>query len=301
MPAALEAGQLRHALTQLRTAHPVLDARTRDGQLWVGESAGADCLRVQTPEGELEAAAEQAFDQALSRLDPAAGVMMQAVLLQGDGRSQGLVLTIHHLATDGVSWRILLEELRQLAEAAMHGETPTLPAEETSLYEWSRWLREDSTTRTAELPFWRAMLADGAPRLGTRALDVEHDRPAALRERRMLLDGELTAALLATLPHSYRANVEEIILSALALACRQHFGAAQLRVGVESHGRADVGANDLARTLGWLTAEYPLLIPLDDAPAHQAVRAVKGVLRAVRDRGIGYGQLRYLHPQHRLS
>ena len=303
VPAALEAGQLRHALTQLRTAHPVLDARTRDGQLWVGESAGADCLRVQTPEGELEAAAEQAFDQALSRLDPAAGVMMQAVLLQGDGRSQGLVLTIHHLATDGVSWRILLEELRQLAEAAMRGETPTLPAEETSLYEWSCWLREESESaaRTAELPFWRAMLADGAPRLGARALDVAHDRPAALRERRMLLDGELTAALLATLPHSYRANVEEIILSALALVCRQRFGAAQLRVGVESHGRADVGANDLARTLGWLTAEYPLLIPLDDAPAHQAVRAVKGVLRAVRDRGIGYGQLRYLHPQHRAE
>ncbi len=121
VPAELQPEQLRDALDQLRAAHPALGARIRDGRLVVEEAASAEFMQVQAVSGELEPAAEQAFDAALEHLDPAAGAMMQAILLQRDGQSLGLVLAIHHLVVDGVSWRILLEELRQVADSAMQG------------------------------------------------------------------------------------------------------------------------------------------------------------------------------------
>ena len=298
VPAELQPQQLRYALEQLHTAHPALGARIRDGQLVVETAAAGELMQVNTVSGELESAAEQAFDAALDHLDPAAGAMMQAILLQRDEQSLGLVLAIHHLVVDGVSWRILLDELRQVADSAMQGQPIMLPPEETSLYEWSARLRADVERREAELPFWRQMLADDVPRLGRRALDPQTDRLASVSERRTLIDSRLTAALLGTLPQGYRAQVEEIMLCALAQACRQRFQAASLRFSLESHGRAELDDGlDLARTVGWLTAEYPLRIELHDAEHNEAVRAVKRATRAVADRGIGYGQLRYLHPR----
>lgn len=121
VPAELQPQQLRDALEQLRTAHPALGARIRDGQLVVETAAAGELMQVNTVSGELELAAEQAFDAALDLLDPAAGAMMQAILLQRDEQSLGLVLAIHHLVVDGVSWRILLDELRQVADGAMQG------------------------------------------------------------------------------------------------------------------------------------------------------------------------------------
>ncbi|RTG14669.1 amino acid adenylation domain-containing protein, partial [Serratia marcescens] len=298
VPAELQPEQLRYALEQLRAAHPALGARIREGQLVVETAAAGELMQVHNVSGELELAAEQAFDAALDHLEPAAGTMMQGILLQRDGQSLGLVLAIHHLVVDGVSWRILLDELRQVADSAMQGQPITLPPEETSLYEWSARLRADAERREAELPFWRRMLADGAPRLGHRALDPLSDRTGDVSEKRTLLDSRLTAALLGTLPQGYRAQVEEIMLCALAQACRRRFQAASLRFSLESHGRAELDDGlDLARTVGWLTAEYPLHIELHDAEHNEAVRAVKRATRAVADRGVGYGQLRYLHPQ----
>lgn len=298
VPTQLQSAHLQYALEQLRMVHPVLCAFTRENHLLVGDPGVGECFGIQPLTGTLEETAERAFQLALSSLDPAAGSMMQAILLQEQGLAQGLVLVIHHLAIDGVSWRILLDELRHLSVQAMQGQFVTLPAEETTLYEWSGHLLADSVKRESELPFWQAMLADGVPLLGGRELDPTTDRVGMQQEKRTLLDGEITAALLGALPCNYRANIDEIILCVLAMACRRYFGVSQLRFSVESHGRAELdGSIELARTLGWLTAEYPVLINLDDEQPHAMVRAVKQVLRAVPDRGIGYGQLRYLNPQ----
>ncbi|MBI0525335.1 hypothetical protein F7116_22855, partial [Dickeya dianthicola] len=80
----------------------------------------------------------------------------QSVLLQRDERACGLVLVVHHLVVDGVSWRVLLPELRQAAEAAMAGRPAVLPAEECSLVDWSASLKEQVAARRAELPLWQS-------------------------------------------------------------------------------------------------------------------------------------------------
>lgn len=300
VPSELNGAQLEQALLTLSVAHPALAAFTRDNQLIVGEARPAGFSRWSDTHALYHApeiCAEDAFKAAVARLDPANGVMMQATLLQQGQQTFGLVLVVHHLVVDGVSWRVLLDELRQAAEAAMTGTPLVLPAEETSLHDWSDSLLRGVAQRAAELPFWQSMLQHPLPPLGQRALR-DTDRHGALREKRTLLNASQTEALLTTLPPRYRANVEEILLSALTLALNDRFSVTQLRYTLESHGRAEPEGNiDLARTVGWLTAEYPLLVQLDKSDGsrlHDAIRAVKSVLRAVPDRGIGYGQLRYL-------
>lgn len=304
VPEVLQPAHLTLALSALAQAHPALTALTRDGQLVIEASASAtvsihsETLTAQEP---VDAAAERAFEAAVTRLDPAAGRMMQAILLQRDGRACGLVLVIHHLVVDGVSWRVLLPELRQAAEAAMAGQPTALLAEECSLFDWSSSLKGQVTARRAELPFWQSALAASLPRLGQRRLDPERDREQTRQLARQVLDAGLTHAVLTTLPERYHARVDEILLGALMQACHRRFGVQPLRLALESHGRIDTADGlDLGRTVGWLTAEYPVCI---DAPAAQAatpwaiLRSVKGALRAVPDRGVGYGVLRYLDAQ----
>ncbi|RLM24495.1 non-ribosomal peptide synthetase [Brenneria alni] len=301
VPAALQQTHVEQALSALRDTHPALAAFTRDDRLIVGEqpplavSSYCDLWQIT---GDLAVSAEQAFDAALEKLQPAAGLMMQAVLLQQENQSCGLVIVIHHLVVDGVSWRELLPELQQTAEAVMNGQTPLLTPEATSLHDWSAWLLADLPRRRAELPFWQSMLREPLPLLGQRPLEPAQDRQHTQREKRLLLDATRTVALLTSLPHHYRAGVEEMLLSALGLACHRHYGISQLRVMLESHGRAEVeNGMDVSHTVGWLTAEYPVHMVWPTAQAdtpRQAVRAVKRVLRAIPDRGIGYGMLRYL-------
>ncbi|MFP1920863.1 amino acid adenylation domain-containing protein [Lonsdalea quercina] len=302
VPEEMDAAHTALALAALIASHPVLAAYTQDERLVVGEPprhAAASLCRTLAVEGDAEAAAEQAFDEAVGRLDPAQGVMLQAVLLRrNEAQSCGLVLVIHHLAVDGVSWRVLLPELRQAAEAVLAGQTATLPEEACSLHDWSSHLLADIPRRRDELAFWQSMLPPDVPRLGRRPLAEEQDRQSRQCEQRLLLNAQQTEALLTTLPLRYRAGVEETLLCTLALACARRFAVSRLRLTLESHGRSDQDDRiDLTRTLGWLTAEYPVCLDWSDADAAQpwqVMRAVKRVLRAVPDRGIGYGVLRYL-------
>ncbi|MEC5342633.1 non-ribosomal peptide synthetase [Brenneria populi] len=301
VPAALRSTHLEQALAALSATYPALAAFTRDNRLIVGErppAARPPRCEVWRITGDLADGAERAFEAALEQLQPAAGVMMQAVLLQRENQSCALVMVIHHLAVDGVSWRILLPALRQAAEAALAGQAIAPAPETASLHDWSSWLLADVPRRRAELPLWRSMLQAPLPLLGRRPLDAARDRQRTQREKRLLLDAAPSAALLTSLPQRYRAGTEEMLLAALGLACQRHYGVSRLRVMLESHGRADVANSlDLSRTLGWLTAEYPVLMTwpasADDTPP-QIVRAVKRVLRAIPDRGIGYGVLHYL-------
>ena len=295
VPPQLQLAQVEQLIDQLAQAHPALNAFTRGDRLVVGETLTSRPARVRTLAVEdRDSAAEQAFSEDANALDPAAGALLKATLLQQHGASCALVLTLHHLIVDGVSWRVLLDELQLAGEALLNNTPLTLPAEETSLHDWSAALLANLAARANEMPFWQQMLAEPLPPIGQRAIQLS-DRQ---QHQRTLLDAATTHALLNTLPHHYRATSEELLLTLLTLALRQHNGSALQRVTLESHGRAELHAQqDLARTVGWLTAEFPLLLPLPDnphAPLNDSVRAVKAVLRAVPDRGIGYGQLRWL-------
>ncbi|MFD9593162.1 amino acid adenylation domain-containing protein [Kitasatospora sp. NPDC059973] len=322
VPAGLDRARLTAALDTLTDHHDALRLRldiAADGT-WTqqirpaGSAPAAERLRHLTvAPAELSAAAAIEREAAVDRLDPEQGVVLQAVHLDAGPDTDGLlVLAAHHLAVDGVSWRILLPDLR----AAYEGR-PLDPVA-TSPRGWALGLAEAATGDRirAELPGWQAVLADGAgPLLGDRPLDPARDTAATTRRLRLTLPAARTAPLLTAVPATHRAGVDHTLLAGLALALlgrrRDRHGAgarADLLLRLEGHGREDqlVPGADTTRTVGWLTTEFPARLDLagldldealtGGAAAGRALALVKEQLRALPNAGAGYGLLRHLDP-----
>ncbi|GGK35985.1 putative non-ribosomal peptide synthetase [Pilimelia terevasa] len=223
-------------------------------------------------------------------LDPAAGELLRAALVRAPaGEPDRLVLVIHHLAVDGVSWRVLLADLR----AACAGE-PLAPVGTS----WRRHAillaeRGESGAHRGELAHWRDAL-DG-DRIAARPLDPAADTVATAAVTRTLATPQQTAAVLTALPAAYRAGVDEILLAALTLALRRWKPLDSVSVTMEGHGR-DRSEVDLARTVGWFTSEHPVRVPTA-GDVGRLLRAAKEAARALP--GVGYGVLRHLDPTTR--
>ncbi|GGM49097.1 hypothetical protein GCM10012275_20030 [Longimycelium tulufanense] len=254
---------------------------------------------------------------ATNRLDPTTGVTLQAVHLDVDHGAAGrLLVTAHHLAVDGVSWRILLGDLAAACRAAARGARPALEPVPTSFRRWAQALQDHarSPQRMAELETWTAALGEGAVP-ATRAPGTARDATGSTRQISRTLPTDHTEPLLTTVPQALDATTHELLLAALAMAVAggrhrdAHPGAGDaVIVTVQGHGREQqlLASADLARTVGWFTTAYPVRLeigPIDWAGAAagggeiaEAVKRVRETLRTVPDHGIGYGLLRYLNP-----
>ena len=170
----------------------------------------------------------------------------------------------------------------------------------------------------AELPAWEAILDGGMPLIPGAALDPARDTVASAGHLRVDLPARLTAALLAAVPAAFHARINDVLLAALAVAVaawrrrRGDAGDGAVLVDLEGHGREPMADGiDLAHTVGWFTSLYPVgldvgPIDLDEALAGGAamgvaLKRVKEQLRAIPGRGLGYGLLRYLHPEARAA
>ncbi|MGW6598678.1 amino acid adenylation domain-containing protein [Streptomyces sp. NPDC055036] len=247
-------------------------------------------------------------------LDPAVGGMVSAVFLDGGPLRPGrLVLVVHHLAVDGVSWRILLPDLAAAHRAIADGRPPVLPSVGTPFRDWAGYLAGQGETgaRQGELALWKEALSGGD------ALTDAPEEVAAGATRRFAatLPPERTRPLLTEVGAAFRCGVEPVLLTGLALAMeewRRRRGRAPggdsrgVVVELESHGRPELPEMDLSRTVGWFTSMFPVRLENTGCvwtdvwtagPAlGRALKRVKERLRAVPDLGIGYGVLRHLDP-----
>ncbi|MCI3927853.1 non-ribosomal peptide synthetase [Streptomyces sp. AN091965] len=265
-----------------------------------------------------QAAAE--LDAAAGLLAAEAGVMARFVWFDAGTEHTGrLILVLHHLVVDGVSWSILLPDLAAAWKDVREGRTPDLAPVGTSARRWAHALADEaaSAERGAELSLWRSIVAGPDPVLGSRPLDPAVDTIATIEYVHQELSPQATEALLTSLPAAYRGGVNDGLLAALALAVAKwrtqrgidETAANSLLLRMEGHGREEAAAPgaDLSRTVGWFTSMYPVRlnvtgVDLDEAlaggaAAGTAVKAVKEQLLAVPDKGIGYGLLRYLNPE----
>ena len=238
------------------------------------------------------AAAAQAAE---GRLAPAAGVMVQAVWFDAGAQDAGrLLLTIHHLAVDGVSWRILLPDLAAAWAAIARGEEPALPARGTSLRRWAQRLAVEAQDagRVGELSFWSGMLSAPSLSLVDGALDPARDTAGTAGHLTLTLPASLTGALLTRLPAAFHGGINDVLLSGLVVAvadwCRRRGRGAGRGSGqavlldLEGHGREEIFADvDLSRTVGWFTSLFPVRL---DPGALDLEEALGGRCRA-RARG----------------
>ncbi|EWS95122.1 non-ribosomal peptide synthetase [Streptomyces filamentosus] len=252
--------------------------------------------------------------EAADRLDPTAGVILQAVWCDAGHDPGHLVLVVHHLAIDGVSWRILLPDLAEAYTAHANGQPPTLQPVATSLRQWAEALHglAHSPEREAELPLWSGILAGADPLLGRRAPDPTRDVFARRRTLTLTLPDTWTTEVLTNVTKTFHTEVNEVLLTAMALAVqdwrhRRQLPGSTVLLDVEGHGREDItDTNDLSRTIGWFTTLFPLRLEphvtnWDElwaaGPATgTALKHIKEQIRALPDHGIGYGLLRHLNP-----
>ncbi|MGV4982340.1 amino acid adenylation domain-containing protein [Streptomyces sp. NRAIS4] len=268
-------------------------------------------------EAQLRDVADKEAAAARDRLDPWNGVTLQAVWFDtGDDHTGHLLLTLHHLVVDGVSWRILLPDLATAWQAAARGTTAQLPATGTAFRTWARHLVTEATSerRGAELGLWRDLLTAPTPPVALRPLDPAEDTAATARSLTLTLPAEDTEPLLTTVPAAFHAKVDDVLLTAFALAvadwrARRGLGdGGAVLLDLEGHGResGDSGA-DLSRTIGWFTTLYPVRLDPGALDRHEAlsggpaagtaVKRIKEQLRALPDGGQGYGLLRHLNPE----
>jgi non-ribosomal peptide synthase protein (TIGR01720 family) len=233
-------------------------------------------------------------------LDLEAGPLVRVVYYEMGGRqADRLLLVAHHLVVDGVSWRILLEDLQTAYRQARDGQEVKLPLKTSAYRTWAERLEAYAQTEELEKEkgYWL-----GEVRRGVRPIPV--DNPAGRDENlvgtaeqvRVALGVEETKALLHAVPPVYNTQIQEVLLTALVEACLRWSGSNRLLVDLEGHGRVELfGDLDLTRTVGWFTSLYPVVLtkPVGSGVG-QAMMAVKEEMRGVPHEGIGYGILRYL-------
>ncbi|WP_206306459.1 non-ribosomal peptide synthetase [Streptomyces malaysiense] len=325
LPDGIDAAGLTATVQAVLDAHDVLRSRLLtegDGALETaapGSVPAESVLRRVACDGNWHGDAwrqllTRELDAAAGRLDPAAGTMAQLVwFAPRDGGAGRLLAVLHHLVVDGVSWRILLPDLAAAWEQVRAGRTPVLPAVGTSARRWAHALAEEAARpeRQAELPYWQAVLEGPDPLLGTRPVDPATDTMDTVRRAHVTVPAEVTRTLLTALPAAFHGGVDDGLLTALALAlatwrARRGITESSALIRLEGHGREEelVPGADLSRTVGWFTSVFPVRLDVTGcdlaealaggAAAGRAVKAVKEQLRAIPDKGMGFGLLRHL-------
>jgi amino acid adenylation domain-containing protein/non-ribosomal peptide synthase protein (TIGR01720 family) len=297
---------LERVVEQLLAHHDALRLRfTQTAAGWRQFNQAAEQSQVfshidlsQLQEAEQRRAVEKQAAAAQASLNLSDGPLLRVVFFDFGERKPGcLLLLIHHLAVDGLSWRILLEDLSAAYEQLERGEAIRLPPKTTSFKSWSEKLTAyaQSDELGAESNYWLAELGAGAARLPVDYPGGDNTAGSA-QVVTAELDVEETRALLQDVPAAYRTQINDVLLTALARASQSWSGASSLLVELEGHGREEVLEDvNLSRTVGWFTTRFPVRLDLEgaDEPAH-ALKAVKEQLRRVPQRGIGYGLLRYV-------
>ena len=232
------------------------------------------------------------------------GLMRVAHFTRGDHHPSWLLLSLHHLIVDAVSWQILHSDLAALLTAS--SSPVQLPAKTTAFQTWAETLTAQVAARQAEAAFWLHQVESPA-------MPLPRDYPAAVppteattQTNMVAIDAANTHALLQSVPAVYNTQINDVLLTALTHTLLQwgKTTADSVRIEVEAHGRETIAPHiDVSRTVGWFTTTYPVRLQLRDHASLQAsqtvdyagsLKAIKEQLRQVPDRGIGYGMLRHL-------
>lgn len=206
-----------------------------------------------------------------------------------------LFIAIHHLAIDGVSWRIILNDLQQSLDPASTGGTINRGHKTTSYRQWGALLSEFAKSEEvlSQLQYWKNVCSTYRP------LPCDIDSSPVTYESAEIhtvsLSRVLTKKLLSRANRAYHTEINDLLLTALVRAFSDIMKGAPLLVGLEGHGREyftdDV---DLSHSVGWFTTLFPVALSLEGAgQVGESIKSVKEQLRRIPARGIGYGLLAY--------
>jgi amino acid adenylation domain-containing protein/non-ribosomal peptide synthase protein (TIGR01720 family) len=302
---SLDPQTLKKALAHLLNHHDALRfrfVRSDDGWRQIAgadEEAAFEWIDLSSLSAEKQSAAQTlAATTCQAGLNLSEGPLLRAVLFDlGKSRPQRLLIVIHHLVVDGVSWRILLEDLETAYRQLIAETLVRLPAKTTSFARWARHLSEyvQEPSQQLDLAGWLAeteMEVTALPSDGPGGPNTV----ASARTVTALLSAADTYALVHEAPRAYNTRIEDVLITALAQACRQWSAQPILWLTIEGHGREPINDRvDLSRTVGWFTSLHPARMDLSGVvDGGEALKTVKEQLRRPRHKGLGYGLWRYL-------
>jgi len=305
----IDASVLERAVRVLTLRHEALRLRFRheNGEWkqyllssadWQAENVQpVSVIDLKQMDAQQNAALEGAAAEVQGSIDLAAGPLLRVVLFEL-AEGQRLLLASHHLVTDGVSWRVLLDEMRRAYEQAAAGSEIELGPLGASFVDWADRLvaYAGSEELKKHAAYWETIdLVDRDYRVPTgviRGPNIESSQ----RQVSTRLNAENTRALLQEVPRVYSTQINDVLLTALGRVFSRWTGRRRVVVGLEGHGREPLGDArlDLSGALGWFTSLYPVVLDADWNATGEALKAVKEQLRAVPDKGVSYGVWKYL-------
>ena len=307
----ISAIQLEIAVKHLVKYHDALRFRyTEEAGEWKQEYGTLEIKPLvrdvqSVPPTDLSNAIAEIVNQHQQSLDLEKGEIIRLVLIKTGilETHNRLFIVVHHLAIDGVSWRILLEHFETLLIAIKKGITPELGSKGSSYRDYFKALqRYSQTTRfISQKNYWE----DTINRFTPLPVDYHADGNVKLKEWKnhiTALAPEKTQALLQKVPHAYHTEINDILLSALAKTLTSWCGLSNVTVGLEGHGREDSLFKDIdtSRTVGWFTTIYPVLLTVEDGNLGSTIKQIKEQLRAVPDKGLGYFTMKYINREKEI-
>ncbi len=301
----LEPNLLEKAVQQLLQHHDALRLRfTQQADGWQQINAEGvsevpfSLIDLSELNGKEQATAiAEATAKLQASLNLSTGPLLRVAYFKLGTQPDRLFWAIHHLAVDGVSWRILLEDMQLAYHQLWRGETVQLPLKTTSFQQWSQQLTEYAQSASLWQDFQDWLAKSWKP---TMRLPIDHvhgsNTAASARKISVKLDAAETQTLLQEVPKAYRTKIHEILLTALAEALSPWLNSRTVLIDLESHGREDlIPGIDLSRTVGWFTALFPVSIDLGHSEdLSDRIKSIKEQLRHIPQQGLSYGLLRSL-------
>ena len=242
--------------------------------LWVRQASNAD---------EVEALC----NETQRSLDICEGPLLRALAIELPDNSWRVLLAIHHLVVDGVSWRILLGDLQTAYQQIQNKQTINLPLKTSSYLDWSAALSSYPQDNEAELAYWQ-QLSD-VPSMLPVDSSISEVQESEQKSTELALSKADTTALLTKAPAAYRTQVNDLLLTALGRALCDWSGHDSILIDLEGHGREDLFDHiDLSNTVGWFTSLYPVALSAQ-GNIGDAIKRVKESLRSIPNKGLGYG------------
>jgi len=253
---------------------------------------------------------EQIASEWQSSLDIKKGPILQVIYFDiGPDNPARLLFIIHHLAIDGVSWRILLEDFQSAYTSIEKGTEVMLPQKTTSYKAWAETLNTYAKTEEMkrELAYWNDVVSNELNPLPVDFASGENMEVSTGRVRRVL-DKAQTESLSQAVTQIFDAEISDALLMVFGLTLKNWTRQPTIIVHMEGHGREavpsglviddeDLGEIDVSRTVGWFTSLFPVRITIDDEnDFRHSLSSIRSRMRGIPGRGIGYGILKYLSP-----
>lgn len=232
-------------------------------------------------------------EQMKASLDIESNILIKACIFDLGAQGRQLLITIHHLVVDGVSWRIILEDLANLLQMEENNEV--LPRKTSSMQKWAEALKiySNSESLKKEKPFWTAIYNSSFsfPQSFHTGGDLLKDSDTVITS----LTEDETAQLLRDANEAYHTETRDLLIVALALCISSLTRKNEIQIELEGHGREEIVSGvDVSRTVGWFTSIYPVTLKMDSEDLAVLVKSIKEQLRKIPNNGLGFGMLKYL-------